>query len=199
MTVPFLFVGNAIWLDFVNTALCDGGKNIELLTTFDDLLRWSRQANLIDAAQERTFASAIKRTRDRAFEEALALRSDLQKGAVDMANGRPPKPALLARINSLLHEHPSALTLTTKAGRWQLSQEPKVAGPQTPAALIAEDFARFLTVFEPALLRKCAGESCQVYFYDTSKNHTRRWCSMEYCGNRAKAAGHRSRQSGDDN
>jgi predicted RNA-binding Zn ribbon-like protein len=27
-----------------------------------------------------------------------------------------------------------------------------------------------------------------LYFYDTTKNHTRRWCSMTGCGNRAKAA-----------
>ena len=31
--------------------------------------------------------------------------------------------------------------------------------------------------------------------YDTSRNHSRRWCSMESCGNRAKAKRHYRRMS----
>ncbi|MEL6323421.1 MAG: CGNR zinc finger domain-containing protein, partial [Pseudomonadota bacterium] len=35
------------------------------------------------------------------------------------------------------------------------------------------------------------GPTCTLYFHDVSKNHKRRWCSMDICGNRAKAAAHR--------
>ena len=31
---------------------------------------------------------------------------------------------------------------------------------------------------------------CGWLFLDLSKNHSRRWCSMEDCGNRAKAKRH---------
>ncbi|HNJ42487.1 MAG TPA: CGNR zinc finger domain-containing protein [Acidobacteriota bacterium] len=36
-----------------------------------------------------------------------------------------------------------------------------------------------------------------IYFYDTTKNHTWRWCSMSLCGNRAKAAAHYRRKRQD--
>jgi predicted RNA-binding Zn ribbon-like protein len=42
-------------------------------------------------------------------------------------------------------------------------------------------------------VRNCEGPTCSLYFLDVSKNHRRRWCSMEVCGNRAKAAAHRKR------
>jgi predicted RNA-binding Zn ribbon-like protein len=37
-------------------------------------------------------------------------------------------------------------------------------------------------------IRGCANPECVLWFYDVSKNGRRRWCSMEGCGNRAKAA-----------
>ncbi|HEY1176305.1 MAG TPA: CGNR zinc finger domain-containing protein, partial [Phytomonospora sp.] len=36
-------------------------------------------------------------------------------------------------------------------------------------------------------IRKCANPDCLLWFLDVSKNGRRRWCSMEGCGNRAKA------------
>jgi predicted RNA-binding Zn ribbon-like protein len=50
----------------------------------------------------------------------------------------------------------------------------------------------------PDRVRRCAHPACVLYFHDTSRNGTRRWCSMEACGNRAKAGRHyaRNRSSG---
>ena len=43
-------------------------------------------------------------------------------------------------------------------------------------------------------LRQCANKRCLWLFFDDSKNRTRRWCSMQACGNRAKAQRHYLRQ-----
>lgn len=43
-------------------------------------------------------------------------------------------------------------------------------------------------------LKACADEECQWAFYDSSRNHSRTWCSMEVCGNRAKTRAYRARQ-----
>ena len=40
-----------------------------------------------------------------------------------------------------------------------------------------------------AQVRSCAGPDCMILFIDTSRPGTRRWCSMEACGNQAKSAG----------
>jgi len=41
----------------------------------------------------------------------------------------------------------------------------------------------------------CPADDCRWAFYDTSRNHSRQWCSMEACGNRAKARAHRQRNA----
>ena len=52
--------------------------------------------------------------------------------------------------------------------------------------------AELLMAPELARVREC--ESCSWLFLDTSRNHTRRWCSMEDCGNVAKARRHYARR-----
>lgn len=42
-------------------------------------------------------------------------------------------------------------------------------------------------------LKICPAGDCLWGFYDTSRNHSRRWCSMEVCGNRNKVRAFRGR------
>jgi predicted RNA-binding Zn ribbon-like protein len=42
-------------------------------------------------------------------------------------------------------------------------------------------------------LKVCPEETCRVAFFDNSKNRSRRWCSMEVCGNRTKVRSYRQR------
>jgi predicted RNA-binding Zn ribbon-like protein len=55
--------------------------------------------------------------------------------------------------------------------------------------------AQLLTGDSKRLLRRCAGaeQGCAWLFVDHSRGARRRWCSMEVCGNRAKARAHYSR------
>jgi hypothetical protein len=52
--------------------------------------------------------------------------------------------------------------------------------------------ARFEHTWEH--LKLCAAEDCRAVFYDRSKNHSGRWCSMADCGNRAKVRAFRERR-----
>jgi predicted RNA-binding Zn ribbon-like protein len=54
----------------------------------------------------------------------------------------------------------------------------------------------FVASFEGTFghLKSCADENCRALFYDKSKNHSGRWCSMSTCGNRAKVRAWRERQ-----
>ncbi|MFC5909708.1 CGNR zinc finger domain-containing protein [Streptacidiphilus monticola] len=61
-----------------------------------------------------------------------------------------------------------------------------------PAWLAADDFLKLVARGRDRI-RVCAHESCILHFYDTSQNGRRRWCSMERCGNRAKASRHYSK------
>ena len=46
------------------------------------------------------------------------------------------------------------------------------------------------------LVRKCESADCSMMFYDRTKSHKRRWCSMALCGNRHKVAEFRKRRQG---
>lgn len=78
----------------------------------------------------------------------------------------------------------------TAAGdlRWQ-APDPAEA----MVALLARDALELVTSPEFARVRRCAGERCGALFLDTSRPGTRRWCSMEICGNQAKKSTYRAK------
>ena len=43
--------------------------------------------------------------------------------------------------------------------------------------------------------RLCADPTCTTVFYDRSKNHSAKWCSMQTCGNRNKVRAFRQRHA----
>lgn len=70
--------------------------------------------------------------------------------------------------------------------------------PKQRAAAVMSTVARdAIDVFggpAAARLKRCEGARCALLFVDTSRPGHRRWCSMDRCGNRAKAAAHRRRR-----
>jgi len=52
---------------------------------------------------------------------------------------------------------------------------------------IVRSAAELLTSGDLRKVRQCAREGCDWLFVDASKNHSRRWCSMNMCGSRVKA------------
>lgn len=73
------------------------------------------------------------------------------------------------------------------------AEEPEFEDPSRgPAWLTARDCPTLLST-APGRIRGCAHEACALHFFDTSRNGTRRWCSMALCGNRAKASRHYAR------
>lgn len=67
-----------------------------------------------------------------------------------------------------------------------------IDGAWRPAWDAAVDYLQ-LRADRPDRVRRCGHPDCVLYFFDTSRNGTRRWCSMDACGNRAKAGRHYAR------
>ncbi|PYU38741.1 MAG: hypothetical protein DMG54_29400 [Acidobacteria bacterium] len=59
-------------------------------------------------------------------------------------------------------------------------------------APLAHSAATLFATVDHKRVRKCA--QCVLHFYDTSKKGTRRWCSMQLCGNRLKVAAYAARR-----
>ena len=195
MSQPFQFLANAAWLDFVNTEIGEGGTTRDLICGLPDLVDWASAARLVDEAEaRRLLRSADSEEARNGLAEALGLRGLLARIAHDLAHGDGPDEADLRGVNRVLASHPTLLSVSPKDGRWEVRSRPVDQGPGAIVALIAADFGHFLEHADLSLVRHCEGKDCRLYFYDTSKNHKRRWCSMEMCGNRAKVAEHRARR-----
>lgn len=193
--MDFQFLANAPWLDFVDTELGETATRIDLIGDFDDLLRWAAEAGLLKPAERAALERLPAAGKAAALKTALQLRSDLRRAAERLVGGGAPSAGLVEQVNRLMQQHPGAQRLTNRQGNWRLERQAAAATAGLVAARIAEDFAGFMATANPALLRGCAGAGCSIYFYDISKNHKRRWCSMESCGNRTKAAEFRARRS----
>jgi predicted RNA-binding Zn ribbon-like protein len=193
--VEFLFVGNARWVDFVNTELSDGQSDFELLPDFEQLLRWGRESGALDEPAARAIAETAAAGRAKVVREAHQLRTELRASAQRMAQGEVASGASVALVNSILRDHPRALQLQRHAAGWSARHEELKIGARVILARVAEDFAEFLSSADPSTVRRCENSPCKIFFHDTSRNRARRWCSMRICGNRSKVARHRSRQA----
>ena len=102
----------------------------------------------------------------------------------------------LSALNVFLAQGASCLELHAHPSR-ELHIE-RVYSASTPEALLAplaESAAELLAHADFDLIRQCEGQDCVLWYYDRTKAHRRRWCSMAICGNRAKVAAFRERQA----
>lgn len=190
----FLFLGNHLALDFLNTRPILNGEPAELIPDFNALLRWFRAAKLIsprDATrlQHRWAASARAQ---RTVEAMRALREKLRVAVIAREHGRPVRPSTVPELNRLMAEHPMLTRLSASRAARATELWFETRRPEDLFAPLAYGAAALFATVDRERVRKCAG--CIVHFYDVSKKGTRRWCSMNLCGNRLKVAAYANRQ-----
>lgn len=189
----FYLVGDSLWLDFVNTQAVEAGQSVDLLRGFEDLVAWCVSARVVGAAQAKALVrrGAGRSESDHAFRRALDLRQALRDMAERIAGQATIVPqATLEHINGALRARAGELEVVrTKAG-YETRFRPRYDEPRHLLVPIAESAAELLSDRGHAPVRKCQNPGCILYFSDTTKNHSRRWCSMTACGNRAKVAAH---------
>ncbi|MFF9770014.1 CGNR zinc finger domain-containing protein [Streptomyces sp. NPDC014636] len=169
---PRPLTGEPLALDLLNTRWNRDGVTQDLLADPAGLAVWLDGNGL--AGTHPADAEVLRHLRT--AREAL-------KAAVD---GSPRQAAPL--VDAVL-EHGRIRARLTAGGP---AEEPEFADPSwAPAWLAARNYLELLRA--PERIRTCAGGSCILHFYDTSRNGTRRWCSMAACGNRAKASRHYAR------
>lgn len=203
---PF-FVAEHAALDFLNSVGAPWGSEIEWIVDASDLLRWLQAAGLIDSeVAQRLLQTGTKAARDEVARRARGLR-EWFRGFVTSHAGRSLDAAVLddlGRVNQILAQDalypqivaegprsaagkpsPPLLRWSTRR-HWRSIEDALLPIAEAVGELVCdEDFRR---------VKQCEGSDCTMWFLDTSKNHTRRWCSMSVCGNRAKAAAFRERQ-----
>ena len=169
----FTLLGDAVWLDFVNTARGRGPSPPDLLCDVAALARWARTQSLhhaVDGAQP-SLAEVL------AFRERLTLLAEALHG-----NLQPPAGSITA-INEQLARNGGVYQLTRGSGQWQL----RFAPAQVCSLLQAIAGSAAAGLADPLLfVRRCAGESCSLFFTDDSPSQGRRWCNAAVCGRQVR-------------
>jgi len=192
---PFIFVGERLWLDFVN---CEFGiRRFDALRDFESMVRWFESATILDGER----AGGIRRRAQQQPAGAAAALIDARRvrAALRMLAERGPmsdrvRVEGLGEINRVLGRSAGTRRVEARTdGTFYRSFVPvgdAFAGLVIP---IVESAADALILGELLRVRRCADPRCQRVFFDNTKNGRRRWCDMATCGNRAKAARHREK------
>jgi predicted RNA-binding Zn ribbon-like protein len=192
-------------LDFANTLEPRGGpppltlpEGYELrdeLTTYDDLVGWAVHKGTIDVATGQALldnADDDSKGTDAILTRAHALRDAIYRVFWQIANGALPSSD---DLNLIMGEYVDAtahatIAVTASSVNWTWDEgDQSLARPLWPVARSALDL---LTTGERDRVKVCPGPGrpplpCGWLFYDTTKNGSRRWCSMSDCGAATKA------------
>lgn len=168
---PRPLTGEPLALDLLNTRWNREGVTQDLLTGTDGLAVWLTGNGLEYEPDARTLRHLLQ------ARDALAA----------VVDGSPEEGAPL--VDAVLEHGRIRAGLTAEGPAERAEFEDASWGP---AWLAARNYLELLAT-APDRIRACAHETCVLHFFDTSRNGTRRWCSMASCGNRAKASRHYAR------
>jgi predicted RNA-binding Zn ribbon-like protein len=185
-------LGERLCLDFVNTIESPRtADRRDSLHRYADLVHWGHHAGILDATERDRLlvASAARPTEaDAVFARALTLRQALTRLFGALTDGGQPAAADLRRLQAeyLIALDRGLLAPAADGGfAWEWGAADDAL--DRPLGAVARSAVAVLTEDDPARVKACPGANdCGWLFYDTSKNGSRRWCSMVGCGSRVK-------------
>ncbi len=198
--LPALFIADSPALDFLNSVATPVDVPMDWIDDGEGLMAWLEQAQLIPRADlDGIRARAMPGELNTVAAQARDLR-EWYRSLVRRHKGKPLTAAVLRELDPLNHllerdekyakvvarEEGEGLSLALKSlRRWR--------SPESLLQPIGEALANLLTQEDFTHVKACEGLACTLLYADHTRGNTRRWCSMEICGNRAKQAAHRSR------
>ena len=190
-----MFVGNHLALNFLNTrpVLEDGPR--ELLSDAAAFQRWLVAAGLVASPAARAAMRGWRGGSKAAhfMHDLRDFRERFRAAVLRIESGARPARPFVKEVNQLLADHPLRSRLVRENHSLTLQHPFEPRNPEAFWAVIAEAVASLLSHADRSRMRQC--EACVVHFLDTSKKGSRRWCSMNICGNKVKVARYRRQRS----
>jgi predicted RNA-binding Zn ribbon-like protein len=194
-----VFIAGRLWLDFVNTDDARLGQRVDVIASFSAFVDWLVAAQVVDAER----AAVLRR---RAVEQpsgaaaALVEAQRVRNVLRQLADGRRDARAALT-LDQIVDEINRVLSRSVGTRRLEAAADGSYARSFAPVGdafgglviPIVESAVDSLVRGELGRVRQCADRRCPRVFADDTKSHTRRWCEMATCGNRAKARRHRGK------
>ena len=162
---------------FANTVDVEDG--IDRLASIDEFHGWLRECELVGPDQH-------------VGDDDLALARELRHALrAEMAShhGEGPDPDARATLDRLAAALPVHIVPSSGA------LEPVAGGPRGALTRVLASTHNLVRGGVWERLKICPDDDCAWAFYDESRNRSRRWCSMNVCGNRRKVRAYRDREA----
>jgi predicted RNA-binding Zn ribbon-like protein len=185
-------VAGRVALDFANTA--PAARDL----SWNEFVAFLMDARLVSedrAARLRPLANNEPQAIDAILLRIRRLRESLRAIFAAIVDGKHYPSSWVEPVNEILRITEGHDELILQSGVWSLQFVAREGGLEWLLAAIARSAAELLVEGPQAPIRRCANAACGLLFYDDSRTHRRRWCSMKVCGNRHKVAAFLKRKS----
>ena len=190
MADEFQLVAGHLALDFANTLdyRYDPDRLIDLLPSYERFLAFCRQSGVITAAQMRKLLGGLSEFESqRVLKEVIEFREALYFLTLSAVQGRRPDESHLRVLNRILSEARALDEVVWHKRRFVRSFRDVTERPDGPLRQVVHAAVVLITSSDIDNVRECSEKTCRWLFLDRSRNHSRRWCDMQLCGNRSKA------------
>jgi len=177
--------GGRLCLDFLNTTPSHAELSWEGLVA---LLEATRIVSAERGAQLLALPQSDPQAAEGLLLKARRLSSSTRKAFTAMHRKQKIAGEWVEPVNEILRITEGHDELIFEDGAWRMEFVAREGGLDWLLAAIARSAAELVAEGSRAPLRLCANPQCGLFFYDKSRTHRRRWCSMSICGNRSKVA-----------
>lgn len=192
-TNKYMMVGERLCLDFVNTISWreSEDKRRDWFTSYDKLVDWSHDAGILEEKQAQLLLKKSVHEPSEAEQtlaQAIQLREVIYRIFRSFTKEELINPEDLTNFNKVIRHYYQLMHLVQMGNVFTMHFDIPEGAFDSMLPPIVQSAIDILTS-EKDLKRvnQCEGDFCGWLFFDTSRNRSRRWCSMADCGNRAKA------------
>ncbi|MFC4809765.1 CGNR zinc finger domain-containing protein [Paenibacillus sp. GCM10023250] len=194
-TNPYMMVGERLCMDFINTVSWreSTDKRRDWFTNYAELADWCVHAGVLTGRQAETLLAGAEETPAEAeavLKQAIDMRETMYRIFKSVAQETSPHTTDLKRFNESVSRFYRTLQVIheNETGRFALKFGHAEHNLNAMLAPILQSAVELLvSSSDLTRVKQCEGDPCGWLFLDTSRNRSRRWCSMADCGNRAKA------------
>lgn len=175
-------VGGVLCLDFVNTVISRDEPEHDYIASYADLVDWAAKMELFSPTQAKTLKQKASQESSKAeniLKNTKDARETIFRVFFAIAKGTNPKEADLNLIAGLYQEAIGNGQLVKTDVLFIFKWEPHKSLDGILWQIVASAQS-LLSSKEVARVKECP--NCGWLFLDTSKNQSRRWCSMNTCG-----------------
>lgn len=172
-------------IELANTIRIVHGQETDLIKDSQSFISWLQSKNLIEDTDK-----VISSEFDKLFTKMIESRTVIRNILKQISEVSYVEQQVLDDINSILKNIHIHIQINNLNGKLVKSFNTDSNFSSKILLSLYNSLIDLLVDYDLERIKQCASNSCTLFFIDTSKNKKKKWCSMQTCGNREKAARH---------